>query len=468
MSGTQRFKRRRRQARAILFVALAAGADPVLAEDLLDVLELAGEHDARWASARAAHRAGQEKIVQGSAGLLPTLTIRGSYDYTRSDTEYEGPVLYPSGYQYYENGSYGLNLSHPLYRRPVYAAYQQSVSQTAQADAQLSVAEAEFLQRVAQTYFDVLVAQEGVALSRAEIKAFTEKHEQAAALFAAGASGITDLVDAKARRDLARAREIAARNDLASKRQALRRITLRDIEALSPLRPGTVLPEPEPNDMEAWIERAYARSPVIKAQFHAKRAAEWDLERTRGEHFPTLDLVANYSRNRATGSPYTSVENNTDSRNVGLQLQMPLFQGGVASSRVREAMANMEKMNHEHDDARREIESQVRNSYLSLVNGRSQIQALEQAEASGEQLLEASVLGRKAGIRTWVDVLNAEQQLYSIKRDLSRARYEYLQNLLKLKAMAGMLDAKDIIQINDLLVNSDATSSAESLDAVAR
>lgn len=430
---------------------------PVFAENLLDVLNLARMNDARWASARAAHQAGQEKIVQGSAGLLPTLSIKGSYEYTRSDTEYQGTAPFPSGYQYYENGSYGLNLTHPLYRRPVYAGYQQSVSQTAQANAQFAVAETEFLQRVAQTYFDVLLAQDSLVLAEAEVSAFVEKREQAEALFKAGASGITDLIEARARHDLAKAREIAARNDLVTKRQALRRITSREIKILSSLRPGAVLPRLLPDDAQAWIELSYANSPVIQAQFHTKRAAEWDLERTKGEHYPTLDLVANYAKNRSTGSPFTNVDSLTGTRSVGLQTQIPLFQGGGASSRVREAVANLEKLKHDHEDIRREIESQARNAFLSLANGRSQVQALEQAEESGAKLLEASVLGRKAGIRTWVDVLNAEQQLFSIKRDLSRARYEYLQNLLKLKAVAGLLEEKDMININDILDTPDSS-----------
>lgn len=423
-------------------------------ESLLDVLAFARENDARWASARAAHQAGQEKVVQGSAALLPTIILKGSHEYTKSDTEYEGPVFYPSGYQNYENGSYGLNLTHPLYRRPNYAFYRQSVAQTAQADAQLGVAETEFLLRVVQIYFDVLVAQDSVVLAETEVKALSEKRDQAAALLEAGASGITDLVDAKARHDLARAREIAARNDLATKQQTLRRITSRNVKTLSALRPGASLPNPVPDDAEAWIEIAYTHSPVIMAQFHAKRAAEWDVERTKGEHYPTLDLVANFTKSRSTGSPYTSLENNTDARSVGLQAQIPLFQGGGASSRVREAVANLEKMKHDHQDIRREIESQARNAYFSLVNGRSQVQALEQAEESSEKLLDASVMGRKVGIRTWVDVLNAEQQLFSIKRDLSRARYDYLQNLLKLKAIAGVIGEKDIVEVNDLMVAS--------------
>lgn len=444
---------RRIAKRSILVLFLSMTNGQAMAESLLDVLRLAQENDARWASARSAHQAGQEKIVQGSAALLPTITLKGSYEYTKSDTEYQGPVTYPSGYQNYESGSYGLNLTHPLYRRQNYAQYQQSVSQTAQADAQLGVAETEFLLRVVQTYFDVIVAQDSVGLAEAEVKALSEKRDQATALLEAGASGITDLVDAKARYDLARAREIAARNDLAAKQQALRRITSRDIRALSTLRPGASLPVVIPDDAETWIETAYARSPVIKAQLHAKRAAEWDVERTKGEHYPTLDFVANFSKNRSSGSPYTSIENHTDARNIGFQAQIPIFQGGATSSRVREALANLDKMEHDHRDVRREIENQARNAYFALMNGRSQVQALEQAEESSEKLLDASVMGRKVGIRTWVDVLNAEQQLFSIKRDLSRGRYEYLQNLLKLKAIAGVIGDKDIVEVNDLMTS---------------
>lgn len=424
---------------------------PLHAEDLIEVLRLGQENDARWASARASREAGVEKEKQGSAGLLPVINLTANHTSSNSEILYHGTTPFSSGDRNYDTTDFGVNITHPLYRRQNYAAYQQSVTQVALSDEQLNLARTDLMLRVASAYLEQLYAQDSVGLSIAEIDALSEQLGQAKAQFDAGVMAVTDLFDTRARHDLARARQVAANNDLLSKQQALRRILDRVVQNLAGIRPGVVLPTPQPDVVETWVTRAHAHNTQVKTQIGTRRVAEWEVERARGAHYPTLDLVAGYSKNRTSGSLYTQNASNSDTLSAGVRFQMPLYSGGDTTSRVREAVANLDKASRDLEDTRRDVENQCRLTYLSLANGISQIQALEQALESNEKLLESSRLGRAAGLRTTTDVLNAQQQLFSIKRDLSKARYDYILNYFKLKGIAGVLGEEDFVRVNALL-----------------
>jgi outer membrane protein len=422
------------------------------AENLLDVLRLGQENDARWASAQAAHDAGVEKEKQGGAALLPSVSLSGEYTSSKSDITYHGNSPFSAGNRIYDSADYGINVTHPLYRRQNYATYQQSLTQVTLSDEQLNLAHTDLLLRIATAYFEQLGAQDNVNLSAAEIAALAEQLDQAQAQLRAGVSAVTDLFDSKARHALAVAKEVAARNELLAKQQALRRITGAATPVLAGIRPDAVLPALNPATADEWVALAFEKNPQIRSQKGAQRVAEWGVERARGAHYPTLDLVAAYTRNRSSGSLYISDASRADTLSASVRLQVPLFDGGDASSRVREAVANLDKARDDLEDARRDIENQCRLTFLELANGMAQIHALEEAHEANEKLVESSKLGRKAGLRTTTDVLNAEEQLFGIKRDLSKARYDYLLNVLKLKGLAGALQERDFGEINKLLV----------------
>lgn len=421
------------------------------AASLLDIYRDAQEQDATFASAKAAYQAGQEKALQGRALLLPTVGVAANTTYNDVDTQYRGNSIFSSGTKKYNTSGYTLSLNQPIYRKQNFAQYEQAKAQTTQAEVQFSIAKQDLILRVAQAYFDTLLAQDNVTLAGAQKAAISEQLAQAKRNFEVGTATITDTHEAQARYDLTTAQEIAARNDLEIKRRSLQRLIGKLPAELTALGNKLPLTLPEPNDMDKWVENAEAQNLQLQIQKAVLEIANQEVERNRGGHLPTLDLVATYGDNTATGGSTGGYD--AKSTAVGLQLNVPIFQGGLVSSKVREAVAGQEKARQDTEDARRQVDLQASQAFLGVSSGAAQVKALEQALVSSQSALDSTKLGFEVGVRTSVDVLNAQQQLYSAKRDLSQARYNYILSQLKLRAAVGTLAEDDLTQVNKWLAN---------------
>ncbi|MEW5789472.1 MAG: TolC family outer membrane protein [Pseudomonadota bacterium] len=422
-----------------LLLTLLPGLAP--AAKLGDVYLLARESDAKLAAAREAQKASQEKIPQGRAGLLPSLSLDAFLRRTESRTS-------TTSNDYTSHG-YSLALVQPLYRRQNLEAYEQAKLQSLLGDQQFKVAEQDLLLRVATAYFDVLLAQDALATAQAQKKAFAEQLAQARKSFEVGAATITDTHEAQARFDLTTAQEIAALNDLEVKRRALEKIIDREAPALATLDDKVAMPLPEPASLDPWLRQAEESSLAVALGQSGLELARREVARQRGGHHPTLDLAATYSDNRNVGSGATTI----DSRSgvLGLEFGWVLFQGGGLSAAVREAVANQEKARHDLEEARRQARLDARQGFLGVLSGDAQVKALEQALVSSEAQLKSTKLGLEVGVRTRVDVLNAQQQVFTTRRDLAAARYQTLLAGLQLKAAAGSLDAEDLKAVDALL-----------------
>ncbi len=435
-----------------LIFALAAlcAAAPAAAADLLETYRTAQSNDPVFAAARATQRAGQEKLPQGRSLLLPSVNLSANSTFNDNTIKYRGVTPFSSGASRYNSHGYGVNLVQPLYRQQNLVAYAESELQVAQSDAQFRNAEQDLILRVSQAYFDVLIAQDSVQLAEAQKTAISEQLEQARRNFEVGASTITDTYEAQARYDLTSAQEIVARSNLEIKKRALQQLTNTMPPGLRQLGQQFRLELLQPVEIEKWVDEAQQRNLQVAVAQIAAELAEKEVARNRGGHYPTLDLVANYSENFANGG---SLGVGSDSRNtsVGVQLNVPLFQGGAIQSRLREAEANRDRASEELENARRNVALQTRQAYLGVVNGIAQVKALQQALKSSESVLEASKLGQEVGVRTNLDVLNAQQQLYSTRRDLYQAEYNYLISQLRLKAAAGTLAEDDLAKVNQAL-----------------
>ena len=430
------------QMKSLPFALLALLASPLLhAANLMDVYREAQQQDAAYASARAALQAGQEKLPQGRALLLPSVNLGANTTWNEVDL--------PAGNRQYNSNGYSLSLSQPIYRKQNFAQYEQAKGQVNQAEAQFAVARQDLVIRVAQAYFDVLLAQDNVALAGAQKSAIGEQLEMAKRNFEVGIATITDTHEAQARYDLTTSQEIAAQNDLEIKKRALQQIISKIPGHLAVLNSKFPLVLPEPNDMAEWVAQAEQQSPQIAIQRAALQIADQEVERNRAGHYPTLDLVAGHSRNN--NSSYL-LSGTVTSQTVGLQLNLPIYQGGSVSSKVREALANQEKARQDLELARRQAALQTRQSFLGVTSGMAQVKALEQALVSSQSSLDSTRLGQEVGVRTNVDVLNAQQQLYTAKRDLSQARYNYILSQLKLKSAVGVLSDEDVEQVNRWLM----------------
>lgn len=406
--------------------------------NLSTVYQMARQNDAEFAAARESFKAGQEKIPQGRAGLLPTVNLGANARYN----EIFAPVD-----KDYSSRSFSLTLTQPLYRKQNLEAYEQAKVQALVSEQALKLAEQKLLLSVSQAYFSVLQAQDVLTTAQSQKQAFAEQLAQARKSFEVGAATITDTHEAQARYDLTTAQEIAALNDLEVKRRSLEKIINSESPELARLSITTKLSLPEPNNMDAWVKQAEEDSLSVHLNQSAVELARRDVERQRGGHLPTLDLSASYSDSRNPSSTITSSRAGV----IGLEFGWALYQGGLIDSRVREAIALQEKSRYELDSARRQARLDARQGFLGVLSGDAQVRALEQALVSSEAQLKSTKLGLEVGVRTRVDVLNAQQQLFTTLRDLAAARYQTLLAGLQLKAAAGSLKEEDMKAVDALL-----------------
>ncbi len=436
----------------LFLVILLAANSGAQAADLLETFHAAQANDPVFAAARATQQAGQEKLSQGRSLLAPSISFSANSTFNDLTTQYNPavPPIFTGGENRYNSHGYGVTLVQPLLRQQNWLAYSESELQAAQAGMQLKIAEQDLILRVAQAYFDVLIAQDSVQLVEAQKIAISEQLEQAKRNFEVGSATITDTLEAQARYDLTGAQLIAAQNNLEIKRSALQQLINAMPKELKPLGKELTLVSPQPADMEKWVETAQLNNLQLAIAQAGAEIAEKEVTRNRGGHYPTVDLVANYSQTNANGGSF-GVGTDTTNKSVGVQLNIPLFQGGAVNSKWREAEANHERAKQELENARRNVAQQTRQAYLGVVSGIAQVNALQQALASSESVLEASKLGHEVGVRTNLDVLNAQQQLFSTRRDLYQAQYNYLLSQLRLKQAVGSLGEDDLSKANQAL-----------------
>jgi outer membrane protein len=431
---------------ALLFIPFCVNA-----EDLLQVYREAQGYDAVYAAARHAAEAGRERLPQGLALLLPTLNLSGSATRSRIEVDSRDETLLASTTRSPESLGYTLTLTQPLFRQQNWFQYRQAGHQVRQAEATFGQAYQDLIVRVAQAYFDVLAAQDTLALVRAQKEAISEQLAQAKRNFEVGTATITDTHEAQARFDLSGAQEIVAQNDLESKRRTLQLVTGREPGELKPLRADVKLAPPNPPDMQAWVELAEKQSYPVQIQEALAEVAALEARRNSAAHLPTLDFVATHGQTGASATSESAVGRDTTNTVIGLQLAMPLFQGGALNSREREAAALSLKAKEDLENARRNSALATRQNFLAVINGVAQVAALEQALVSSQSALDSNKLGYEVGVRINIDVLNAQQQLFSTRRDLAVARYNTITSHLRLKADAGSLREEDLEEVNRAL-----------------
>ncbi len=419
-------------------------AIPASAMELAEAYRRAQGHDARFAAARAAYAAGREQLPQARARLLPTVTLEAGKTNYDANVTYQGNTSFQGGDRRYENREYGISLTQPLYQRSIFAAFRQSESRVALAEAEFRLAQHDLILRLTQVYLELLAAQDSHRLVLSQKSTYQTQFDQAQARLKAGAGTRIEVSETRARLDLTNSQEIAARNEVDVRRQTLWKLTGQQVNRLPEMDKQQTPRPPEPAQVEQWLSLAEEKNPRLNALRHAVSAAEQEIQVARGAHHPTLDLNAGVANARSTGSVYTSAGSDSTVKSVGVQLKIPLFQGGGASARVREAIALRDKAREEMEDTRREVQAQVRQAHAGIHSGLAQIRALELAEVSSEEAVKASRIGLQVGSRNILDVFNAETQMQTVRRDLARARYEYLLNILRLKAAAGILGENDL------------------------
>ncbi len=436
--------------KTLIALALTGGALNVHSADLLQVYRDAVGFDAQYAAARAQRDAGREKLPQGRAGLLPTIGLTASTTWNDVESTARNTGITRSA-DYNSNG-WGVSLSQPLFRWQNWIGYKQAELAVASAEAQFAQASQDLILRVAQAYFDVLLAQETLATTQAQKIAIAQQLESAKRNFEVGTATITDTHEAQARFDLADAQQIAAESDLAVKRQTLLTLTGKEAEALKGLRPNVQIKPPQPDNIGQWVESAETGNLSVQLAQTSLEISRREIEKQRAGHYPTLDLVATRGQTAVGGSVIPG-GTGTDGKSstIGLQLAVPLFAGGAVSSRDREAAALSEKSRADLDNARRSATLGARQAYLGVTAGLAQVRALEAGVASSRLAVESNQLGYEVGVRINIDVLNAQSQLFDTRQKLAKARLDTLIAQLRLKAAIGNLSEDDLAALNALL-----------------
>jgi outer membrane protein len=432
--------------------ALSGAMSVATAADLLSVYREAQTADAVYAAARANYQAGQEKLPQGLSGLLPNVNVQANTQYNDRDISFRPPAQgLVGGNSRYNSNAVTVTATQPLFRYQNWITYEQAKNQVSQSEATFLQANQDLILRVAQAYFDILLSENNVSLAGAQRTAFAEQLAQAKRNFEVGTATITDANDAQARHDLAVSQEIAAQNDLEIKKETLRQIIGRGAPDLAKIGTGFVPELPVPNSMDKWVENGTLTSLQVKiAQSNLDIAAQ-DVSKNRAGHLPTLDAVATYNDSAQGAGFQIGPGYDTSIRYLGLQLAVPLYQGGLVNSKVREAIATQDKYKQDLENTRRTVALNTRTAFLGVTSGAAQIKALETALVSSQSSLDSTKLGQEVGVRTQVDVLNATQQLISARRDYAQAIYTYAINVLKLKAAAGTLSDDDLNYVNQWL-----------------
>jgi len=426
-----------------LILALSVAFSPVaLGGNLSDAYRAAVAHDAIYAAAQSAYLAAQERIPQARAGLLPNIGLNANTRYN----DVEGSLFSDE----FNSNSWGVTANQPIYRAQNLVSYGQAKVSVQQAEYQLKASEQDLILRTARAYIDVLAAQDNLTFTLAQKDAFAEQLASAKRNFEVGTTTVVDTHEAQARYDLANSQEITARNVLEIKRRALRNLTGKEVNTLATLTPQPMPFAPEPANVDEWVSRSQQDNLEVRIRQQAKEIADKEIDRTRAGHHPTLDLTAGYTD--ASNQNFGTVQIDTKTTYVGLEFALPIYQGGLVSSQVREAVANQERVRQELEDALRNAALQTRDAYFNVLSTQSQVKALEAALASSMKSLESTQVGLEVGVRTNIDVLNAQQQVTSAQKELALARYLSLIALLNLKASAGTLTAADLEQIDGMLV----------------
>jgi outer membrane protein len=434
-----------------LCASLGGAIDAAYAEDLTQIYRDALVSDPTLAAARSTWQATQENVPQARAGLLPSVllsVLANEQDYSQS--LHTDPQT--TFHQQFPTAGYTVSASQPLYRPQNSIGFDQARQQVTQADYVLASAQQDLIVRVAQSYFNVLLAQFTIELTASQKAAVSENLAQAKRNFEVGTATITDTNDAQAKYDQILAQEISVRNDLENALAALRAIIGRLPKDLKRFDRKFEPEPPMPNALEPWMDKAVRENLQVRIAQANLDIANLEVDRQRAGHYPTVDLVASYNQNYAGGGASTAVASNfaTDYRLglIGVQLNLPIYQGGSVDSKVRQAIANQDATRQNLEAARRSAQLLAQSSFAGVTNGVAQVKALDQALASAQVSYESNKLGLEVGVRTNLDVLNQQQQVFQTRFNLAQTYYNFVINSLKLKQAVGTLNDTDVEQIN--------------------
>ena len=445
-------------ARALLLALLAAASLASAAHtDLLGALDAAEQSDPLYRQAQQQALAIAEEIPQARAQLwLPNINFTAGISHVEQSLSGGFSLAGSDNSPTYANKEYRINLAQPVYHHDRYVLLRQADKRLRQAQYEVLAARQDLMLRVAERYFNQLAAHDSLLFAKAETESLKSQLDQAQQRFEVGLIAITDVQEAQAGYDRAQAAQIGAENEVENANEALREVTANYDLDLAPLGEGLPLVVPEPLDIERWTAIALERNLSLSAATMAADIAHQEIRRQYAGHYPSLDIVGGHSFNKQ-GGRFGNLS--LDQNDIGIQVTVPLYEGGQVVSRTRAAEHQSNAALERLEQTRRAVHRETRQAYLGVVTKISSVKAFAQAVVSSQTALESTRAGFEVGTRTAVDVVAAERSLYQSKRDFSRARYDYIIETLRLKKAAGSLQPEDLMATNSWLLDSAATST---------
>ena len=419
--------------------------------DLKQVYQAALEQDANIRASRAAADSGRERLPQARAGLLPQVSASAGRNNNNLDTTAPNILGNPTttNDQYFSDNR-TLQVRQPLINMQRWLQFQQAKSVVEEVEANLDRDLQNLVVRVAGAYFETLMADEQLDLVLAQKKTYTALVDAAQKGFAAGSGTRTDIDDAKARLDMATAQELEARQNQHLTRRQLESLVNQPVKQIARLNVSALkLLPPEPANLDEWTRKAEQASPEIKALQARLEAARREVGKAQAGHFPTLDAVAQWSNSGSEN--ITRVNSRYENKTIGLQLNIPIYSGGYVNSTIRQAVAEQTRTEESLEALRRDLGVRVHKEYRGVSEGVMRVRALEQAARSAEQMMKSTQMSQKAGSRTQLDVLNAQQQYTLALRDLAQARLVYLLSKVRLSSLVGDDANASVEQVNGSL-----------------
>lgn len=435
---------------SVLF-SLIMFAAPVSAADLMEIYLEALKTNPQLAAARANLEAVQEQRPQAKAGLLPAIGAGAGLSRSRYDNLNSDDKPKPT---YSTDKVASIDLTQPLFRYDRWVQLKQADSQIAAAEADYLAASQDLMVQVADRYFQVLEAQDNLIFAKSEKSAIGRQLDQAKQRFEVGLIAITDVKAAQARYDLSVSQEIQAISGLVAAKDALRETVGVYYDNVYALKPDLQLSDPVPDSSADWIERAKQHNlSILSAQANTETAQQ-EIKRQRSGHLPTLDLNASVGYSDQNFAGITPVERQNSE--IGLELNIPIYEGGAVSSRTREARSRFQEATELLSQAVRAAELETRDAFRGVKTDIAQVNALARSLESTEVAVQAEEAGFEVGTRTIVDVLNSQREYYLARFNYARARYLYVVDQLRLKRAAGILQEDDLAEVNEALIPASA------------
>jgi outer membrane protein len=428
---------------ALAFAVAGVASFHARAEGPLEIYRLAKTNDPRYRAANHEYRAVEKQFDFARAGFFPSAT----FDAERGDTEQNirssQNAVFASGRSKFPVQNDTLTIVQPIFNVATWRRYGQAEAQVGQAVALYAYAGQDLILRSMTAYFAALAASDNVAFVSAEKSALARELQAVQERRRAGLVAITALHDTQARHALVEAREIEAENERRDRLQALREITGRSIERLTPLQDEIPLSSPDPSSVEKWVEAALENNVQLRARRYGVEAARQEIERQRAGHWPTLNLVGTMNR-RKTGGSLFGGGSDVDTTDIMVRLSVPIFSGGSVVAVTEEAIERYHSQLEEGERQRREVERTTRAGYQGVISGLTRVNALRQSVVSQESALQAKEQGYRSGLYPVLAVLDAQRDLFRARREYAQARYEYLLSRIRLKLSTGALAEDDV------------------------